>query len=276
MTTRLIALASQKGGVGKTTAAINIASGWARMGRGKRVLLIDLDPQANATAVLMGVPFAAGPRQEGVPTVREVLMEEATVEETLQEIELPGMRLKGGKTYPAGVLHVLPSHLELAMIEPVLNSRFMGEYRLKTAMESIVDNYDAIIVDCPPSLGSISLNALLFCHEVIVPIDPGLFPLIGLALLEKTIVQAQKINPDLHIAGILPIMIDKTNVSADTMAQLEAHYSDLILPIIPRRTIIGEAITAAQDVFSYAPASNGADAFAALLQDLMTKEKAHG
>lgn len=274
--TRLIALASQKGGVGKTTAAINIACGWARITGPDRVLLIDLDPQANATAVLLGVSIAAGPRQPGVFTVKEVLLEEARAEAALRSTDLDAVQLKSGRVLSGSTLHILPSHLELAVVEPLLNSRFMGEYRLQKGLQSIVNNYDVIIVDCPPSLGSLTLNALLFCREVVVPIDPGLFPLIGLALLEKTVGQAQEVNPRLRLAGILPTMMDRTNVSADTLAQLEQHYSDLLLPTIPRRTIIGEAITASQDVFSYSPTSDGATAFAALVDALAIGEAAHG
>jgi chromosome partitioning protein len=270
--TRLIAFASQKGGVGKTTAAINIACGWARLAGPDRVLLVDLDPQANATAVLLGVPLAAGPRQPGSATVKEVLLEEASAADAILSTDLPAVRLKDGIVLAESRLHVLPSHLELAMVEPLLNSRFMGEYRLKKGLASIVNDYDVILVDCPPSLGSLTLNALLFCEEVIVPIDPGLFPLIGLALLSRTVGQAQEINDKLRISGILPTMMDRTNVSADTMAQLEQHYNDLLLPMIPRRTIIGEAITTSQDVFSYSPTSDGATAYAALLSALVTTE----
>lgn len=269
--TRLIAFASQKGGVGKTTSAINIACGWARVSGAGKVLLIDLDPQANATAVLLGVAAAAGPRHEGVHTIKELLMEEAEVADMIRSVTLPAIKLKGGRAYPETELHIIPSHLELAMTEPLLNSRFMGEYRLRNSMQAIQSQYDVILVDCPPSLGSLTLNALLFCHEVIVPIDPGLFPLIGFALLEKTVAQARQINPALHIAGVVPTMTDNTNVAHDTLEQLRAHYSTILLPPIPRRTIVGEATSSAQDVLSYAPTSTGAQAYVKLLDALIAR-----
>lgn len=269
--TRLIAFASQKGGVGKTTSAVNIACGWARAAGSGRVLLIDLDPQANATAVLLGVAAAAGPRLAGVHTVRELLMDEVEASDVIRTVHLPPIKLRGKSKYPEIDLHIIPSHLELAMIEPLLNTRFMGEYRLRNGLESIKSQYDVIIVDCPPSLGALTLNALLFCHEVIVPIDPGLFPMIGFALLEKTVGQAKQINRDLHIAGVVPTMTDKTNVASDTLEQLTTHYGDILLPAIPRRTIIGEATSAAQDVFTYAPTSSGTQAYAELLSELIAR-----
>ena len=149
--TRLIAFASQKGGVGKTTSAINVACGWARVLGPRKVLLIDLDPQANATAVLLGVAAAAGPRHDGIHTVKELLMEEATVADTIQTVSLPAVKLKGGRAYQETELDIIPSHLELAMVEPLLNSRFLGEYRLRNSMQAIQAQYDVILVDCPPS-----------------------------------------------------------------------------------------------------------------------------
>ncbi|MGB1252843.1 MAG: ParA family protein [Candidatus Promineifilaceae bacterium] len=267
--TRLIAFASQKGGVGKTTSAVNIACGWARAAGSGKVLLIDLDPQANATAVLLGVAAAAGPRIQGVHTVKELLLEEASASATIQSVTLPAIKLKSSQAYDEVQLDMMPSHLELAMIEPLLNTRFMGEYRLRKGMAEIQSQYDVIIVDCPPSLGALTLNALLFCREIIVPIDPGLFPMIGFALLEKTVEQARQINTDLRIAGVVPTMIDKTNVAHDTLEQLKIHYGDILLPAIPRRTIVGEATSSAQDVLTYAPTSTGAQAYVKLLDALI-------
>jgi chromosome partitioning protein len=147
--TRTIAIANQKGGTGKTTSAINIACGWARAIGPDRVLLVDLDPQANATAVALDVGLAVGPRRPDVPTIKEVLLEETAVSDAIQVKPLAGVDGLAGFQADSN-LHVLPSHLELAVLESLLSNTFRGEYRLKKQMESVRRNYDVIIVDCPP------------------------------------------------------------------------------------------------------------------------------
>jgi chromosome partitioning protein len=264
--TRTIAIANQKGGTGKTTSAINIACGWARAVGPDRVLLVDLDPQANATAVALEVPLAVGPRRPDMPTIKEVLLEEAAAADAIQLKPLPGV---GG---PDSNLHVLPSHLELAVLEPMLSNTFRGEYRLKKQLEGIRRNYEVIVVDCPPSLGTLTLNALIFCHEVLIPVDPGLFPLIGLGLLFNTIETVREANPHLRISGVLPTLVSHTVVSRDTITQLRDNFAHLLLPEIPQRTIINEAHTAGEDIFSFSPNSDSAEAYAAVVAALRKKE----
>jgi chromosome partitioning protein len=267
--TRIICVANQKGGVGKTTSAINIACGLARFLGPNKVLLIDTDPQANATHVLLGIQTAAGPRKMGVNTIKEVLMEEAGAEETLQVSELEGVISKEGTTIPRSNVHVLPSHLELVTVEAILTSTFRGEYHLQNAMQDLMYNYEFIVVDCPPSLGALTLNALIFSEEVIIPVDPGEFALVGLGLLQSTIHKAKQANPRLHIAGILPNNIERTRLSRETIDTLKAHFGDIVLPPIPKRVAIGEAHSSTQDIFSYAPDSDAASAYASVIEGLI-------
>lgn len=264
--TRAIAVANQKGGVGKTTSSINFACGWGRMLGPGKVLLIDIDPQANATAVLLGLESAAGPRHSGALTIREVLKEEAEVSTTIRSIEL-----EASDSYAATTVDVLPSHLELATIETELSVAFRGEYRLKKAMDGIARNYDVIIVDCPPSLGILTLNALVFCQEVVIPVDPGVFPLIGLNLLRGTIEQVREANPRLRISGVMPTMSMNTVISRETGEQLRDHFGELLLPEIPRRVAIEESHVNGIDVFGSAPGSDGAQAYARVIEELRNR-----
>jgi len=265
--TRIIALANQKGGAGKTTCAVNLACGWARLaGPDKRVLLIDADPQANATAVLMSIEFAAGPRQVGVDVLYEVLLKKAAADDAIQTLEL-----SPSGDYAGAQLDILPAHLQLTVLERKLFGEFQAENRLMTSLQPIMQNYEAIIIDCPPSLGLLTLNALMVAHEVIIPVDPGLFPLIGLELLTETIEMVRDANPELHIAGVVPVMTDRTVLSRDTKKQLDASFGDLVLPEIPRRVAIGEAHTRGGDVFSFEPAGDGSGAYLKMVQEVMSR-----
>ena len=267
MTTRIISVANQKGGTGKTTTSVNLAAGLARgVEDGKRVLLIDSDPQANATAVLLSVAFAAGPRQSGVDTLYEVIMERSTAAEAIQTIEL----VSNGPVPPA-TLDVLPAHLELAAAELELVPIFERERRLQKALMPILENYQFVVVDCPPSLGLLTVNALMASTEVLIPVDTGVFPLIGLGLLRRTIDKVRSANPALHILGVIPTMVDRTALATDTQRELEAAFGDLLMPSIPRRVAIGEAHAASQDIFSYDSRSDGTRAYGALLEEVLKR-----
>lgn len=258
--TRIIANANQKGGVGKTTLAVNLSGGLVRANPNNRVLLIDADPQANATAVFLGIPFAAGPRTD-VDTMYEVLVEQIPANEAIQRITLAGNT--------GGVLDILPSHLDLASAELELVNIFERERRLRRALAPIKHQYDYIIIDCPPSLGLLTLNALMAATEVLIPVDPGMFPLIGLNLLNRTIEMVRQSNPALQILGVVPTLQDRTALARDTIGQLEQAFGDRLMSAIPRRVAIGEAHVAGQDIFIYDANGDSAEAFAALLQEVI-------
>lgn len=261
--TQIIAVANQKGGTGKTTSAINVAAGLARFHK-RRVLLIDIDPQANATAVFLGIPFAAGPRQEDVPTVYEVILGEAHIFDAVQAVELSHGR-------DLIELHLLPAHLDLASAEIELVNLFQRELRLQQALVPLLKEYDTIVIDCPPSLGLLTLNALVASTHVLIPVDPGVFPLIGLNLLNNTIAMVQRANPSLQIIGVLPTLVDNTALSRDTESELQSTFGDLLLPPIPRRVAIGEAHAQSMDIFSYDPKNDGARAYRKLLKEIVNR-----
>lgn len=269
--TRIMALVNQKGGSGKTTSSINIACGWARLsqlsGAGTRVLLIDLDAQANATAVALGLSFATGPRRSGVETVYELLAERAAFADVTRTVALAAT-----ERLPAAEIDVVPSHLELVRIETELASAYQRELRLKKVMAAVVSGYDLIVIDCPASLGMLTLNALSFATEAIIPVDPGYFPLTGLALLNETIQMVQEGNPRLRLSGVLPTMQDRTNLSRDTLATLRELYGDLVLPAIPRRVAVGEANAFEEDIYLTAGGSTAALAYEAVVKELMERE----
>ena len=270
MNTRIITILNQKGGSGKTTTAVNIASAWARMLAMEgyqdeaAVLFIDIDPQASATAVLLGMQAAVGPRQFGVDTIYEVLLQRGSTIDAIQTIELeeaPGM--------PAAYLDVLPSHLELFKADSELAAVYQREMQLRRALASVQRHYQAIIIDCPPSLGVLTLNALAASTEAVIPVDPGVFPLIGLNMLKDVISMIQQDNPALHISGVIPTMQDRTVLSRDTVDQLEAGFEGRVLSAVPRRVAVGEAHAEGVDIYVSSPGSDASEAYLQITEELM-------
>lgn len=267
---RTIALSNQKGGVGKTTVAVNLACALARgLGhrrngsRPPRVLLVDADPQANASAVFLTAEFTLGPA-ENVNTTYEVIVHDAPVRSAIRPVELAA-----NGPYPAARLDLLPAHIRLARAEIELIGLLRREDRLASALKTVQENYDYAIIDCPPSLGLLTLNGLMAAERVIIPVEPGYFPLIGLGLLRDTINDVARIN-QVSVLGIVPTMINRTVEARETTEALTHMFGDKILPPIPDRVAIRNAHAAQTDIFGF-ETGDSAEAFAQLTREVVAR-----
>lgn len=201
--THVIATANQKGGVGKTTTAVNLASALARglTGTKYKVLLIDIDSQANATSVFLTPSFTLGSDTD-VPTIYEVLVDQIDPHDAITTVELQGNN--------PGKLDLLPSHIRLTRAEWELVGAIRREDRLSGAIRKLAGEYDYVFVDCPPSLGLLTINGLMAADRVIVTAEPSAFSLIGITLLNDTIREIQEIN-NLELMGIALVRQDHTD-----------------------------------------------------------------
>ncbi|MGZ8566142.1 MAG: AAA family ATPase [Actinomycetota bacterium] len=252
---RVIAIANQKGGVGKSTTAVSLGAALADIGY--RVLVIDLDPQGNASTGL-------GIRHEARSvTVYDVVVAEAALEDAIVETAVPG-------------LHAVPSTIDLAGAEIELVSQFSREGRLKRAMEPVAEGrYDFILLDCPPSLGLLTVNALTAADELIVPIQCEYYALEGLGqLLRNVTLVQQNINPNLRISGIVMTMFDpRTKLSEQVVEEVQRFFGDLVYDvIIPRTVRLSEAPGYGQPITLYDPRSKGAESYRSLAQEVATRE----
>lgn len=250
---RVIAIANQKGGVGKTTSSVNLAAALARLG--KNVLLIDLDPQGNAT-VSVGVD-----KDQLNASVFEVLVGECKTKAAIVRVEQTGIDL-------------LPANGDLTAAEVVLLEEDMGPKRLRKALRKVRDQYDVIIIDCPPTLNMLTLNALTAADGIVVPVQCEFFALEGLSSLMSTIATIQgELNPDLHIDGLLRTMHDRrNNLANDVSNQLVSHFGMKVLQtIVPRNVRLAEAPSHGESILDYDVASNGAIAYLALANELTRK-----
>ena len=269
--TRIIAIAMQKGGTGKTTTAINLASGLARGIGGDRlrkVLLVDADPQANATAVYLSPEFTLGPAQDAATTY-EVMVHQIPPARAIQTVELLENE-RGG--YAESTLDLLPAHIRLARAEIELLGVIRREDRLAAALREVGAAYEYIIIDCPPSLGILTLNALMAASEVIIPVEPGFFPLIGIGLLQQTIADVAEIN-GLRLTGAIPTIQGRTVEARETLEMLEGMFGELVLPAIPERVAIRNAHAARMDIFAFA--TDAASSDAAIAYANLVTEVAH-
>ena len=250
---RVIALANQKGGVGKTTTSVNLAAALARLG--KRVLLIDLDPQGNAT-VAIGVD-----KNELTLSVFEVLVGECKARQAIMSVEQPGLDL-------------LPANGDLTAAEVRLLEEGMGPKCLRKSLKKTRLQYDVILIDCPPTLNMLTINALAAADGILVPVQCEFFALEGLSALMDTIeIVQQQLNNTLHIDGLLRTMHDRrNNLANDVSNQLVAHFGMKVLQtIIPRNVRLAEAPSYGESILDYDAASNGAIAYLALANELIRK-----
>ncbi len=251
---RIYALANQKGGVGKTTTAVNLGAYLAAAGQ--RVLLVDADPQANATSSL-GVD-----RQSLSYSTYDVLLNSVPAEEAI----LLSKQVR---------LDLLPSTTALAGAEVELVSLMAREYRLDRALEPIVDRYDYLFLDCPPSLGLLTINALTASRDgVLIPVQCEYLALEGLGHLLKTIYMVRdNLNPGLTIAGVVLTMFDaRTNLSRQVVDEIRRYFPAYVFQtIIPRSVRLGEAPSYGESILSYAPTTAGALAYEALAQELLER-----
>jgi chromosome partitioning protein len=239
----VVAIANQKGGVGKSTTAINLGADLAASG--ERVLLIDTDPQANATS---GLGFTRGTLNH---TVYEVLTADLPLEEAVEPT-----RVKD--------LFLVPSSIDLAGAEIELVARFARERQLTRSLEGTATAYDTVLIDCPPSLGLITVNALTAADEVLIPIQCEYYALEGLTQLLRNIALIQSnLNPRLKIEGVILTMYSRRQkLSADVVGQVRAHFGEVAYEtVIPRTVRLAEAPSYGEPIQSFDPASRGAQCY---------------
>jgi chromosome partitioning protein len=248
----IYAIANQKGGVGKTTTAVNVAACIAEAGYA--TLLVDIDPQANATVGL-------GLAKDREPSVYDVLCGSVEAEEALS---------------PSGIdnLAVLPSHPDLAAANVELPREAGSEQRLREALAPLRDRYAYILLDCPPSLGPLTVNALVAADRVIVPVQTEYYALEGLAGLLDTLGLIQReLNPRLAVAGMLLTMHDgRTRLARDVEREVREHFPQLVFDtVIPRSVRLGEAPSFGRPVIHHDPHSSGAEAYFELAKEVAAR-----
>jgi chromosome partitioning protein len=255
---KIFCIANQKGGVGKTTTTVNLAAGLAKAGQ--RVLMVDLDPQGNAT---MG---SGVDKRKLELTVYDVLLESASVAEA---------RVQSSKLVNAGYSYdILGANRELAGAEVEMVELERREKRLKTALAQVDGAYDFVLIDCPPSLSMLTLNGLCCAHGVIVPMQCEYFALEGLADLVNTIKQVHaNLNKDLAIIGLLRVMFDpRITLQQQVSEQLKARFADKVFnTVIPRNVRLAEAPSYGVPGVVFDPSSKGAQAFVAFAQEMVER-----
>ena len=247
---KIISVANQKGGVGKTTTTANLSTILAK--KGKKVLLIDTDPQGNATSGL-------GVSKDVELSVYDILIGDTEFDETLQETAIKNLK-------------VCPSNISLAGAEVQLVSMMSREQRLKTKLDKIKDQYDYILIDCPPSLGLVTLNAFTASDSVLIPVQCEYFALEGLGQLLNTVNLVKKhLNKNLEIEGALLTMYDaRTNLSNQVVKEVKKYFEDKVYKtVIPRNVRLSEAPSYGMPITVYDPRSKGAKAYEKFAKELL-------
>jgi chromosome partitioning protein len=250
---KIIAIANQKGGVGKTTTSVNLAASLGVLE--KKVLLIDADPQANATSGL-------GIDVDSIETGTYQLLEHtASAEECIIKVDTPNV-------------DIIASHIDLVAIEIELVDKEEREYMLKKAITHLKKSYDFIIIDCAPSLGLITMNALTAADSVMIPIQCEYFALEGLGKLLNTVKSIQRIhNPDLDIEGMLLTMFDsRLRLSNQVVEEVQKHFSNMVFETIIQRNVrLGEAPSYGESIIKYDVSSKGASNYLSLAKEIINK-----
>jgi chromosome partitioning protein len=248
--TRIFAVANQKGGVGKTTTTVNLSACLANLGF--RVLIIDLDPQGNATT---GVGVDS---RQFEASMYEVLLNEAPLVDVVEPTGYPN-------------LFVAPANLDLAAVEQELSSALVRELRLRQAIATVDGDFDYIMIDCPPSLGLITINAFAAATDILVPVQCEFYALEGLTQLQKIVDLVQKsLNPTLSISKVVLTMYDgRNNLTLDVAAEVKRVFPDqLCATTIPRTVRLAEAPSFGQPITAFDPTSTGALAYVALSKEI--------
>jgi len=252
-------IANQKGGVAKTTTAINLAAGLSL--RGYKVLLVDLDPQENATLAMLG-------KQAITPSVYDWLMDE---DEAIPFADIVRPSSQEG-------VDIVPSHIDLSGAEVELIAQVGGQLILRRRLQAVraTQRYDYVVIDPPPSLGILTINGLAAADAIIIPVNASLFALTGIKKLLQTIQKVQTMlnRPDLKIGGVLCTFQDHTLISRDTLTQVKEYFGDQVFTtLIPRNVSLEEAHSRTMSVFAFAPQSAGAQAYANLVQEVLDRDQ---
>jgi chromosome partitioning protein len=250
--TKIVSLANQKGGVGKTTTAINLSASLAACER--KVLLIDLDPQANATS---GVGFSKNEEKSMYP----VLTEGLNIREIIKQTELP-------------TFHVAPSSVDLVAAEIELSDAIGREFHLRRALQEVASDYDYILIDSPPSLGLLTINGLAAANAVLVPMQCEYFAIEGVAQLVNTIERVRDlVNPGLEIEGIALTMYDeRMNLAKQVAEEVRSHFGEKVYnTVIPRNVRLGEAPSFGKPIILYDIRSRGSEAYVNLAKEFIQR-----
>ncbi|WP_201716180.1 ParA family protein [Rossellomorea arthrocnemi] len=248
---RIVAVTNQKGGVGKTTTSVNLGACLAYIG--KKVLLVDIDPQGNATS---GVGVEKGDVQQ---CIYDVLVDDVDVNETIKQSKVEN-------------LSIVPATISLAGAEIELVPTISREVRLKKALEKVKGEFDYIIIDCPPSLGLLTINALTASDAVVIPVQCEYYALEGLSQLLSTVRLVQKhLNHDLMIDGVLLTMLDaRTNLGIQVIEEVKKYFQDKVYrTIIPRNVRLSEAPSHGEPIIIYDPKSRGAEVYLELAKEVV-------